>query len=59
MEPTILFMEKISFSLKFFSGHFYGQSSLRLSEVPCLQRFSADNTSRQKVDMYKISCVDS
>ena len=45
VEPIIFFIEKISFSLKLFSGHFYGQSfiktvrgpyiclSLRLSEV--------------------------
>ena len=36
VEPTIFFIEKISFSLKLFSGHFYGQSfikTLRLSEV--------------------------
>ena len=31
--PTIILMEKLSFSLKLFSGDFYGQSLLRLSEV--------------------------
>ena len=33
VEPTIFFIEKISFSLKLFSGHFMGNPSLRLSEV--------------------------
>ena len=34
VDPTILFMEKMSFSLNLFSGHFYGQNcSLRLSNV--------------------------
>ena len=26
VEPTIFLMEKLSFSLKLFTGHFYGQS---------------------------------
>ena len=29
VEPTIFFIEKISFSLKLFSGHFYGQSFIK------------------------------
>ena len=33
VEPTIFFIEKISFLLKLFSGHFMGNPSLRLSEV--------------------------
>ena len=33
VEPIIFFIEKISFSLKLFSGHFMGNPSLRLSEV--------------------------
>ena len=33
VEPTIFFIEKISFSFKLFSGHFMGNPSLRLSEV--------------------------
>ena len=36
VEPTIFFIEKISFSLKLFSGHFMGYPSLRLSEVLCI-----------------------
>ena len=35
IEPTIFFIENISFSLKLFSGHFMGNPSLRLSEVLC------------------------
>ena len=33
VEPTIFFMDKISFSLKLFSGHVMGNPSIRLSEV--------------------------
>ena len=33
VEPPIFFIEKISFSLILFSGHFYGQSSIKTSEV--------------------------
>ena len=29
VEPTIFFIEKISYSLKLFSGHFYGQSFIK------------------------------
>ena len=29
VEPTIFFIEKILFSLNFFSGHFYGQSFIK------------------------------
>ena len=34
VEPTILFIEKISFSLKRFSGHFYGQSFIKTVRGP-------------------------
>ena len=34
VEPTILFIEKISFSLKLFSGHFYGQSFIKTVRGP-------------------------
>ena len=33
VKPSIFFIEKISFSLKLFSGNFYGNPSLRLSDV--------------------------
>ena len=29
VEPTIFFLEKISFSLKLFYGHFYGQPFIK------------------------------
>ena len=35
VEPTIFFIEKISFSLKLFSGHFYGQSLIKTVRGPC------------------------
>ena len=34
VEPTIFFIEKISFSLKLFSGHFYGQSFIETVRGP-------------------------
>ena len=34
VEPTIFFIEKISFSLKPFSGHFYGQSFIKTVRGP-------------------------
>ena len=37
VEPTIFFIEKISFSLKLFSGHFYGQSFIKTVRGPLLQ----------------------
>ena len=34
VEPTIFFIEKISFSLKLFSGHFYGQFFIKIVRGP-------------------------
>ena len=34
VEPTIFFHGKILFSLKLFSGHFYGQSFIKSARVP-------------------------
>ena len=34
VEPTIFLMEKLSFSLKLFSGHFYGQSFIKTIRGP-------------------------
>ena len=34
VEPTICFIEKISFSFKLFSGHFYGQSFIETVQGP-------------------------
>ena len=36
VEPTIFFIEEISFSLKLFSGHFYGQSFIKTVRGPLL-----------------------
>ena len=41
MEPTIFFIEKISFSLKLFSGHFYGQSFIKTVRGPFEYRMYA------------------
>ena len=34
VEPSIFFIEKIIFSLKLFSGHFYGQSFIKTVRGP-------------------------
>ena len=34
VEPTIFFIDKISFSMKLFSGHFYGQSFIKTVQGP-------------------------
>ena len=44
VEPTIIFIEKISFSLKLFSGHFYGQSFIKTVRGP----FNVDSTLNQR-----------
>ena len=36
VEPSIFFIEKISFSLKLFSGHFYGQSFIKTVRGPLI-----------------------
>ena len=36
VEPTIFFIEKISFSLKLFASHFYGQSFIKTVRGPLL-----------------------
>ena len=36
VEPVIFFIEKISFSLKLFSGHFYGQSFIKTVRGPSI-----------------------
>ena len=41
--PTIFFMEKISFSLKLFSGYFYGQSFIKTVRGPL---FANRNTNK-------------
>ena len=41
VEPTIFFIEKISFCLKLFSGHFYGQSFIKSVRGPLVCRCSS------------------
>ena len=43
VEPTIFFIEKISFSLKLFSGHFYGQSFIKTVRGPLLSAEKQQN----------------
>ena len=42
VEPTILVIEKISFSLKLFSGHFYGQPFIKTVRGPLATQFDFD-----------------
>ena len=39
VEPTIFFIDKISFSLILFSGHFYGQSFIKTVRGPYIKSF--------------------
>ena len=39
VKHTIFFLEKISFSLDLFSGHFYGQSFIKTVQGPLMVRF--------------------
>ena len=48
VEPTIFYIEKISFSLKLFSGHFYGQSFIKTVRGP-LKKKSAENKKFEKL----------
>ena len=40
VEPTIFFIEKLSFSLELFSGHFYGQSFIKTVRGPLFKHFN-------------------
>ena len=44
IEPTIFLIEKISFSLKFFSGHFYGQSFIKTVRGPYFYSYMHRNS---------------
>ena len=53
VEPTIFFIEKISFSLKLFSGHFYGQSFIKTVRVPFIfVEIQPDSTNIEKRPSY-------
>ena len=43
VEPTIFFIEKISFSLKLFSGYFYGQSFIKTVRGPFISALYLKN----------------
>ena len=42
VEPTIFFIEIISFSLKLLSGHFYGQSFIKTVRGPFGHQINSD-----------------
>ena len=60
VEPTIFLMEKLSFSLKLFSGDFYGQSFIKtvrgpymsLSHLPRLYARRQNNIINEGIGMY-------
>ena len=52
-EPTIFLMEKLSFSLKFFSCHFYGQSFIKTVRGPLGIHFL--NSIARKIFVIKLS----
>ena len=57
VEPTIFFIEKISFSLKLFSGHFYGQSFIKTVRGPlilCLYNVDTFNICMKEFGLEKI-----
>ena len=49
VEPTIVLIEKLSFSLKLFSGHFYGQFFIKTFRGPFVQKHLATTLSYQVV----------
>ena len=46
VEHTFFFIEKISFSLKLFSGHFYGQSFIKTVRGPFPFLWASGNVAR-------------
>ena len=51
VEPTIFFIEKISFSLKLFSGHFYGQSFIKTVRGPLFKKSSKFEIRKKSVSV--------
>ena len=57
VKATIFFIEKISFSLKLFSGHFYGQSFIKTVRGPlilCLYNVDTLNICMEEFGSEKI-----
>ena len=52
IEPTIFFIENISFSLKLFSGHFYGQSFIKTVRGPFSVKFNGHIIKAQRSVKY-------
>ena len=48
-EPTIFFIEKISLSLKLFSGHFHGQSFVKTVRGPLVNIYTSSNNPNNSV----------
>ena len=53
VKPTIFFIEKISFSLKLFSGNFYGQSFIKTVRGPLFSSFIV----QYKIEIDQLQCV--
>ena len=57
VEPTLFFIEKISFSLKLFSGHFYGQSFIKTVRGPYeVHSFNISRISMQELSKKNENC---
>ena len=56
IEPTIFFIEKISFLLKLFSGHFYGQSFIKTVRGPlrCFDETDVRTSQKTTYAQFKI-----
>ena len=60
VEPTLFFIEKISFSLKLFSGHFYGQSFIKTVRGPLiLWGYNVDKLNICMEELIIFVCTDS
>ena len=56
--PTIILMEKLSFSLKLFSGDFYGQSFIKTVRVPFIVSSAVNYQDGQQISMYLSFILD-
>ena len=56
--PTIILMEKLSFSLKLFSGDFYGQSFIKTVRGPFIVPSVVNYQDGQQISMYLSFILD-
>ena len=58
VRPTIILMEKLSFSLNFFSGDFYGQSFIKTVRGPFIVPSVVNYQDGQQISMYLSFILD-